>query len=768
MLLKDWMEFLVFDEGLCNLTLNNALAKLYIDINQGLDRIRNYDYREIGNYCEDKDPTKAVAIYEAGKCDAEIIALCNKYHLYHLESDYLIKRRDAKIWALALNNEESKTSLLEQVTQSLPDYSVEEISDTIKAFMGDATALLEILERIIFTTQLNTNVNLQNLLLTTSMRVDSEKFHEYSMRLNHYDWNDVATMALEEYSLYEEGLAIYKKNNAHLKVMETYLNKLDDLENAEIYARQISDPKVFLLIAQKQLTGCHEDPKSITLPEEYARNKTLIQKSISNYSLAEQCKEIKKLIKVAEDYECYGELIVFFEKMKQAKTLPPTEVDSEFAYCLAKTGQTSALQNLITNSCHVNAQIIGDRLYQEILTGAEKQLYEPTILLYRKVNNNIRLTNCFLLLGDLENACSSAAKASNAKTWFDVAIAALEKQDFDIAHAAGKNLISHPDHLEKFIHHHEAIQQFDQLVNFLESSCSSTSNVAVLTELGIAYAKYNPLKLSTYIDRLKTMSSSTRINLPKIVKICQAELLSNETVQLYLVYNEYDQAAQVLLAHSAVTWEHQPFVQILRNVTNTDIIYKAVTFYLEEQPSSLNDFLEAVTAKLEYYRVIHTIKSHPLTREAKSTAISPIALVVPWLESQQEKANATTNLVNDILNEIYLENYDYHALKKSIESFANFNQNALAQILENHKVSQFIASIYHQNTTFNELALILYERNGNHSHALGLAKTFKRYTQAITIAYTSNDTEVAEDLLSYFALTRKSKNLFTACLLVSN
>ena len=46
-------------------------------------------------------------------------------------------------------------------------------------------------------------------------------------------------------------------------------------------------------------------------------------------------------------------------------------------------------------------------------------------------------------------------------------------------------------------------------------------------------------------------------------------------------YDEYDNAATVMMTHSPVAWEHVTFKDVIVKVSSADQYYKAMRFYLE-------------------------------------------------------------------------------------------------------------------------------------------------------------------------------------------
>lgn len=85
---------------------------------------------------------------------------------------------------------------------------------------------------------------------------------------------------------------------------------------------------------------------------------------------------------------------------------------------------------------------------------------------------------------------------------------------------------------------------------------------------------------------------STRINIPRLIRVCEEFHHWKELVFLYVQYDEYDNAAMVMMNHSPVAWEHVQFKDVAVKVSSVEVYYKAISFYLEEHPDLLNDLLK--------------------------------------------------------------------------------------------------------------------------------------------------------------------------------
>lgn len=76
-----------------------------------------YDSRVVGKYCEKRDPYLAFIAYERGQCDAELIQITNDNSMFKHQARYLVKRRDADLWASVLTTENGhRRALVDQVS----------------------------------------------------------------------------------------------------------------------------------------------------------------------------------------------------------------------------------------------------------------------------------------------------------------------------------------------------------------------------------------------------------------------------------------------------------------------------------------------------------------------------------------------------------------------------------------------------------------------------------------------------------------------------
>jgi clathrin heavy chain len=99
-----------------------------------------------------------------------------------------------------------------------------------------------------------------------------------------------------------------------------------------------------------------------------------------------------------------------------------------------------------------------------------------------------------------------------------------------------------------------------------------------------------------------------------------------------------------------------------------------------------------------------------------------------------------------------VEDEDYEALRKSVDSFNNFNMIALASKLATHELLEF-----------RRISAYVYRNNKKWSQSIELSKNDRMWKDCIDTANESQDAEIIESLLRFFCETSE-KECFAACL----
>jgi clathrin heavy chain len=121
----------------------------------------------------------------------------------------------------------------------------------------------------------------------------------------------------------------------------------------------------------------------------------------------------------------------------------------------------------------------------------------------------------------------------------------------------------------------------------------------------------------------------------------------------------------------------------------------------------------------------------------------------PYLETVQD---GNLKGINEALNEMYIEEEDYEALRLSIDTYDHFDQLALAEKLKKHELLEF-----------RRIAAMLYKRNKKWKPSVELSKKDKMYKDAMETVAESEDKDLAEELLRFF-VDNGHHECFAACL----
>merc|ERR1711933_306237 len=156
----------------------------------------------------------------------------------------------------------------------------------------------------------------------------------------------------------------------------------------------------------------------------------------------------------------------------------------------------------------------------------------------------------------------------------------------------------------------------------------------------------------------------SRLNIPTLLQACKDNLHWKETVFLYTHYDQFDNAADTMIQHSPTCWDHEQFKGIIVRVSNTEVFYRAINFYLREHPLYLSELLIELSPKLDHKRVVQTIR---LSRQ--------LPLIQQYLMHVQRDNIA---VVNEAVNELLVEEENFNQLRESIADYEAFDQIALS------------------------------------------------------------------------------------------
>ena len=166
-----------------------------------------------------------------------------------------------------------------------------------------------------------------------------------------------------------------------------------------------------------------------------------------------------------------------------------------------------------------------------------------------------------------------------------------------------------------------------------------------------------------------------------------------------------------MMGHPSEAWKEAQFKEVITKVTNIELYHRALQFYLDHKPLLLNDLLLVLTPRLDPARAVGYF-----------TKLRHLSLVKPYLRSVQTNNNKA---VNEALNSVLIEEEDFEGLRKSIDSFNNFDNNiALAQQLEKHELIEF-----------RHIAAYLYKGNNCWAQSVDLCKKDLLYKVSYSTFY---------------------------------
>ena len=715
-LLETWLEQRAV-EGNTLKEVHNALAKMVIDFDKNPEKFlkenRFYDVKIVGQYAESRDPHLAYIAYcrDEKTCDDEIIELTNKNNLYRLQAQYLVKRQSKEIWAKVLSDQNThKAAVVEQVVSSaLPESkNVEEVSSTVQAFVHAKMPeeLLGLLEKIVLhSNEFSGYKKLQTMLIITAMSTDKNRVMDYVNRLENYEGEEVIKYALSpEFKLYEEALVVLKKMKKPVESVNVLLNDIGSVERAAEFAEKTNLPEVWSVLGKFYL------------------DKEMFGEAVDSFIKAKDATYFQELILLGRKVSNYGKLLEFLEMARQSKK--DAIIDNEQIYCLAKLNKIPDLESFVNGSNSADLAKTGDRLYAE-------GLYEAAKVLYFKIKANSKIASCLIRLSQYSQAIEYAKKGNSVKTWKEITYACVEVKEFKLAAVAGVQVVLIPDHLEEMVQFYELHEAPEEIISILEQTVSNEkSHIGIFTELASLYAKYKENKLFDFIK-----SYFQKLNVTKVARVCKKYQHWPEIVYLHSNYKEYDAAVTVMMDHSPSCFSHELFVQNLLKAANSDIIYKAITFYIEEEPMKLNDLLKQITSKVDFSKVVSLVRR---------TGFLP--LIIDWLKSVQNQNNQA---VNDALNQIYLEIEDYEALRASILNFDSIDAIGLAKQIEGS-----------DHPEFRRISSLIYRKNKKFKESIELSINDSHFRDAIETAQESKSSEIVDQLLFHFA-EKGQKEFFT-------
>ncbi|KAH0798491.1 Clathrin heavy chain 1 [Histomonas meleagridis] len=580
------------------------------------------------------------------------------------------------------------------ISTALPECDdPDKVSQTVKAFI-DAnipTQLLGLLEKVVMESpQFQNNTSLQNLLIITAIKSDTSRVMTYVTRLNDYTWDKICEHLIQS-QLYDEAIASYKKFNQNVEAVKVMLNYKKSIQAASDWAQHFVD-------------------------------------AIDSFVKARDTKEYNKVIQLCEEQNQYGALVTFLELAREIQNRDPI-IETELCFAYAKTDKLAELEELTSGPNSAREKEVADRCF-------ECKLYKAAKIIYTAIKDYTRLTETLLELNEFKSAIEAARKAGTSSAWKAVNKACVLAGEFSLAQSAGLQVVVEADLITDVIELYENLGYFTQIIQLLEAAMSlERAHGGIFTELAVLYAKHQPEKV---LEHLKTYYQ--KIALFKVIKQLNLMHMWKELTFAYEKYSEYDNAVLVMMEHPSTSWEHGHFKDLISQVSNADILYRSLTFYLNYSPLDLNELLGVIGQKIDSTRVVEMFR--------RSNNLQLIKTYLASIQSNNIQA------VNEALNQMYIEDGDYESLRHSIDSFDLFESVTLARSLEHHECLEF-----------RRIASYIYRKSKRWNEAITLSKKDKLYGDCIETAAQSQKSDIAESLLHYF-VDEKLYECFAACTFV--
>jgi clathrin heavy chain len=716
-ILKPWLEMVV-QEGNQDVDVHNALMKVYVDIGNEPEKYLSenpfYDSRNVGVYCEKRDPYLSFICYKRGQCDDEVVEVTNKHNLFRHQASYLVQRQDAELWAKVLTPENPlRQSLVDQViSTALPSTkNPDDVSETVRAFMAAdlPDQLIELLEKIVIqNSEFSEDPNLQNLLLLTAIKADTTRVMDYINRLDKYDAPELAVIAISS-ELFEEAFTIYDKFKLFEEGIRVLIDNVGDLDRAYEYAERIDKPEVWTNLGKAQIAALN------------------VKGAIDSFCKAKDATAFMDVIEAANQTNSWEELQEFLKMARTEGGLKDPIVDTELIFAYAKSNSLAELEDFVSSPNVAQIQVVGDRCFNETL-------YEAAKLLFTSISNYGRLAEALVMLEQYQAAVDAAKKAMSPRTWKFVNFACVDGNEFRLAQICGLHIIVHADELDDVINKYETLGHFDQLIELLEAGTGlDRAHMGIYTELGVLYAKFKSDKLMNHIKIF-----GGKLNIPKLIRACEEYAHWMELRVLYQKYEEFDNAATTMIMHPVEAWEHAVFKEVIVKVANTEIFYKAIVFYLNHYPLMIDDFMATITTKVDHVRATRLVSKE-----------GHLPMIKEYLTNVQVN-NLTA--VNEALNDLYIETEDYENLQKSVDMYDNLDLATLAQKCEKHELMEM-----------RRLAAYMYKKKGRYAQSVELSKADECFQDATETAAASSDPAVCEGLLRFFVSVSR-KDCFAAAL----
>lgn len=734
-LVHEFLESRIAD-GSTEVDVHTGVAKVYVARNINpqhfLETNPYYDSRAVGQYCARRDPFLAYIAYKRGKCDEEVVQVTNDNSLFKEQALYVVDRANADLWENVLEEDNPFRRLVvdQVISSALPACKrPEKVSAAVKAFLsaGMPDVLMELLEKLVMQTS-NTafarNTNLQNLLILTAIGAAPERVIEYVRRLDNYDGPDLAPSCIGA-GLFEEAYTIYYKFKKYDDALDVLLDHLKDFSRAEEFAIRMDRPDVWLKLGIAQLENqiVADGIRSLIRARDVSRYDLVVEASREDAETDSDFKMIVKFLRIAR------------KKIREPE-LAQRAIDTELVFSLCRLHALTDVEEFLVTARHkANLEEVGDRCF-------DIELYVAAKMMFRAIEAWGKLAHTHIMLKEYREAVWAAKKADRIPTWRIVCFGCVDGLEFDYAAICAVRLVVEVEEMMECIEYYEDRGHFQEIINVLEAAINhKKAHPAIFTETAVLLSKYRESQMLNFCRMWHS-----KLTIPRVCRACERAHLWDSLAFLYMSYEEWDNAANVMMDHSPTAYTPDEFLDTISRTGALSVMYRSIDFYLGEDPERLDDLLNILAPRIDGSRAVGILER---ARVDEFGVHGCLPFAANYLRKIQA---ADVPEVNEALNALYVTEQDIPRLRESVLAFTNFDQTALAKKLEEHELIEF-----------RRIASRMFARNGRHEHAIEIAKRDMLYDDMIYAVAQSEDEELAEYYADEFVKQGK-RECFTALL----
>ena len=313
----------------------------------------------------------------------------------------------------------------------------------------------------------------------------------------------------------------------------------------------------------------------------------------------------------------------------------------------------------------------------------------------------------------------------------------VQHGELHLAQMSAQHLIIVPDEVDTVFDFFKRAGKIVELQKLLRTGLThERTHTGIYTALARLLCLYDAAQLLEFLHL-----HWAKIQRGVILPLCEQERLWAEVAYLQRCDDEHARALGTMLDHPARAWTHTDFVSSAQKTTVTDVIYSGVTFYADNHPELLPDYLLKLTERVSPDKVVLLLES--------AAQDSKVFIARDWLMSVQKH---DTKILNNCINGMLVEEEDYEALRKSLELYRNFDRVGLCSTLVTHSLMEL-----------RRVASWIHAESGRHQDAVDIALKDKLYVDATHFAAASGDADVVHKLLDYF-ISNSLNECFAAAL----